>query len=770
MKLHSHWKRLMAFSLFLLGLALYQTVAHAAPTAEPKQKGAAIIAYYQGQYRQMDGVVTELANAGADWLSVYVTIYQDTIDATTITRTRAETPTEGDLAHIIGVAHNAGLKVMLKPQINLLYDDAHWHGQIGQNFTNEAQWQAWFQSYTAVINHYAEVAATNGVEQYSVGTELTATAHRASNWRALITSVRNRYTGKILYTSNHSGEETSITWWDAVDLIGLAAYYEVGRYTGSSVAQLKAGWAPVVQTLNTLAARHNKPIIFVEVGYRSVTGATQFPWCYLCTGAVNLQEQANGYQALYESVWNQPWFGGLYWWRWDIDATRSGPCDNGYSPYNKPAENVMRSWYGAATRSIPTTCGGPAATATPTLPPTVTSTATPPRITLTPLWTPTTTPVVPTATATPVTTPATTGVVYDDALAAGWQNWSWGTVLNFASANVVHNGNTALAATYASGWGGLYLQASSPLAVEPTSKLHFWLRGSATGQVIDLWLVRPDGGQSARQRMTAPPGTWQEFSVPISAFGNLTAISGIVWQEGSGMAKPVFYLDEIALHTGNGSPTATPPPTATVLPTATPTYALTPTPTPGAGGSNVTNLYDERIDANWVNWSWSSTLHPTASTAHSGVNGLGVTYTSGWGGLYLAYPNQLTVDSSTELHFWIYGNGRPLDLKVDTGGAPTGVRVRIQPPAGQWTAVTIPLSSFGNVTIVRGLIWQDGAGAAQPPYYLDEIVLRRSAATAGPRDSKGSPEIITERNVGDEISDAYVRAAGVTYLPLVAND
>ena len=52
-------------------------------------------------------------------------------------------------------------------------------------------------------------------------------------------------------------------------------------------------------------------------------------------------------------------------------------------------------------------------------------------------------------------------LVYTDALASGWQDWSWDTTVNLSNAAPVYSGTASIAATYTSAWGGLYLHANS---------------------------------------------------------------------------------------------------------------------------------------------------------------------------------------------------------------------------------------------------------------------------------------------------------------------
>ena len=56
-------------------------------------------------------------------------------------------------------------------------------------------------------------------------------------------------------------------------------------------------------------------------------------------------QQADCYQAALESVWDEPWFAGIYWWDWSAAPSVGGPQDTGFTPFGKPAEQVLRSWY-----------------------------------------------------------------------------------------------------------------------------------------------------------------------------------------------------------------------------------------------------------------------------------------------------------------------------------------------------------------------------------------------------------------------------------------
>jgi hypothetical protein len=319
-------------------------------TGQPDfQKGMSYASWWQGQYStpKADQSLANLAATGANWVAVIVTGYQETYTSTIITRDLPKTPTDKDLVHAIAKAHDLGLSVMLKPHVDLSDDPAHWRGDIGTAFTDETQRQAWFTSYGEFINHYATLAQEKGIEQFCVGTELIATSSREEDWREVVKGVRERFTGPITYASNHGGEEASITWWDAVDYIGVDAYYALTDENDPSVDELKAAWIQrgYVDTLADLSKKYDKLVLLTEIGYRSADGTTIAPWEWQSEPAIDLQEQADAYQAALEVLWGQPWLAGIYWWNWDTDPNKGGETDTDFTPHNKPAEEVLKTYY-----------------------------------------------------------------------------------------------------------------------------------------------------------------------------------------------------------------------------------------------------------------------------------------------------------------------------------------------------------------------------------------------------------------------------------------
>jgi hypothetical protein len=311
------------------------------------QKGVAYTGYSRTTY-DGDGPLAsldDLKKTNASWTSVLVTGYQDTIHSTSIDFSGPGTPTDASVERIIRHAHEIGLKVMLKPHVDLANDSAHYRGEIGPDFT-AADWASWFASYRPFILHYAAMAAQTGCEIYCVGCELGTTAVHAAEWRQIVAAVRGIYAGPLTYADNQvESDPEAVTWWNAVDLIGQDVYPTLTQVVEPTVEDLSSGWTSFRERLRRLSDKWGKPLLLTEIGCRSVHGGAQNPWDWQRQGPVDLEVQRNFYEAALRAVAGQSWLRGMYWWQWSPDPNDGGPGDTGYSPHGKPAEQVLASWY-----------------------------------------------------------------------------------------------------------------------------------------------------------------------------------------------------------------------------------------------------------------------------------------------------------------------------------------------------------------------------------------------------------------------------------------
>lgn len=149
--------------------------------------------------------------------------------------------------------------------------------------------------------------------------------------------------------------------------------------------------------------------------------------------------------------------------------------------------------------------------------------------------------------------------VYADALAANWQNWSWGSTLNFASNNPVHGGSAALRVKHDSAWAGASLRAPNPINTSDYAGVGFWVNGN--GSPVRFYIQSSDGGgESTHFSFTAPLGAWTQYTVTWAQLGNPSAVARLTWQEGAGSVPAAYSLDEVVL-IGSGGAGPTPVPT-----------------------------------------------------------------------------------------------------------------------------------------------------------------------------------------------------------------
>lgn len=288
---------------------------------------------------QASTYLRQIAAAGATWVQINPTWYQDDVRSASIT-SRAQTPSDASIHHVIETAHRIGLKVFLKPLVDLSPEGGGgYRGTI-----RPADPGAWFASYTGFIGHYAEVASGRGVEEFGVGTELAGVSGDRARWLGVVDAVRTRYQGRVVYAANFD-EYRHVAFWDVLDLVGIDAYWPVSPHPTADAAALQRAWNPIVRELAAFAKRTRRHILFTEAGYTSQRGSTTAPWSWTNSGTPDQAEQAAAYQALLASLDGQPWWDGVFWWAWDVPSAPATGDPLNYSPRGKSAEAVVQHWW-----------------------------------------------------------------------------------------------------------------------------------------------------------------------------------------------------------------------------------------------------------------------------------------------------------------------------------------------------------------------------------------------------------------------------------------
>lgn len=296
-----------------------------------------------------DDTLRYLAQNGVNSLGIVVTWYMADMSSTEIAPWSGKggrTVSDGALAHTINLAHSLGMRVLLKPHLDL---------KVAESRTNLANPPAaWFNSYRAFVTHYAALAKTYNVELFCLGTELDGTiAGHEAEWADVIQAVRAVYPGQITYAANWPSYQ-SVPFWQDLDYIGIDAYFPVTNTPNPDLGALTAGWQQIAGTIDAwrTAAGLQGPVLLTELGYRSAVGSNmQFSAPAGSSPAAEQQQAA--LQAALAVLPAQPWFRGLYYWNYLPD--RSPPDPAGYLLAGKPGEATLFAGFAAWTNHPPDT-------------------------------------------------------------------------------------------------------------------------------------------------------------------------------------------------------------------------------------------------------------------------------------------------------------------------------------------------------------------------------------------------------------------------------
>jgi endoglucanase len=197
----------------------------------------------------------------------------------------------------------------------------------------------------------------------------------------------------------------------------------------------------------------------------------------------------------------------------------------------------------------------------------------------------------PTSTTSSSTSSATSSMtVYTDALASGWQDWSWSTSYSLADTTYVHSGTKSIKFELVS-YQGVYLHAATAFALGAYNQLQFYVNGGTSTKSASAASVKVYGssgvviGNSVNLPSAPSANQWTLISIPMSSFGvtSSTLITGFVIQSNVDVTAGFIWVDDIsfvpAASSTTGSSTVAPTKAPTSAPTTAPTKAPTSAPT-----------------------------------------------------------------------------------------------------------------------------------------------------------------------------------------------
>jgi len=333
----------------LLALALAAVVLAAIGASPTSPRAAADGGQVQGVAIDPKSFTTDyarLARMGTNTLYLDIYYEADSPNANSV-HPFGSTVDDVTLMTDIKTATGDGLQVFLMPKVWCNGCKYGWRGDLEPSDPH-----AFMQSYTQMVLKYAQLGQQNGVSLLFLGSEMNHLQAYPGDWRAMATAERGMFHGLITYQPNWDHNQ-DVSFWDALDLVTVSAYYPLTPTAQPSVAEVKNAWHSSAvpgwkgqnwfAQLQGLANSTGKRVLIGEVGYRSSTTAAEYPWDEWDPATADQTTQANAYQALLETFSPQPWWAGVIWWQWRGTDQDSGSTD--MSPKAKQAEEFLTKWW-----------------------------------------------------------------------------------------------------------------------------------------------------------------------------------------------------------------------------------------------------------------------------------------------------------------------------------------------------------------------------------------------------------------------------------------
>lgn len=309
--------------------------------------------------------VDKMAALNIQWVCLVSTVLQETMLSGRQFRDFEITPADDELRDIIDYMHEKGIKVQLRPMLECWDGTQRFHIHLPNDHEiipgkPIRHCSTWFDSMTKRTLHYARLAKRAGCEAFGIDSEIDHILHFNQQWKEVVEAARSVYDGHI--TSSHTRHadfhhqlKNADHWWFDLDSLGTSFYNPVSNKEGSTMEEMVANLQPLLEDHRSIAKKYGKPYYFGETGCCATAGATRKPHGWDNPGGYDGNEQANFMEAVLRTFWDEPWWMGMYWWKWDEQNFRpqfhdDPRGDKGFTIDGKPAAQVMKKWYGKEDR------------------------------------------------------------------------------------------------------------------------------------------------------------------------------------------------------------------------------------------------------------------------------------------------------------------------------------------------------------------------------------------------------------------------------------
>lgn len=266
-----------------------------------------------------DGFVVELerlAELGVNWVAIhpYARIRADGA----VESGRRGVDPDAPPLHLtrpLEEARRKNIAFLVKPHLAYWGSPFSWRGEV--TFAEPAARERFWQQYADWIVELART--TSEADAFCVGTELSGMLDDEERWRELIARVRAVTDARLTYAANWDRFE-EVAFWDALDAIGIQAYFPLSELEDPEEAALRAGWRSALAPLARLSAESGKPVVFTELGYSAAPVAALRPWEDPSSAQLAPALQRRCLRVALDVLADEEaWLRGAFLWKWFVD-------------------------------------------------------------------------------------------------------------------------------------------------------------------------------------------------------------------------------------------------------------------------------------------------------------------------------------------------------------------------------------------------------------------------------------------------------------------
>jgi hypothetical protein len=294
--------------------------------------------------------LSHLNQTGANWISLPIAIFQDSINdsemrlisAMVATKDRLNiSPTEKELGDAVAMAKNLDMKVMLMPTLELNMPGFLSSALIGETMA-PYEVRRWFKHYEEIVLKIAKWGEQNGADIICLGHNLLHLASYEKYWVEMIEKVREIYKGKLTYSASSNIEFLKSGFWKHLDYVGMIADFDFVLKKDTTPEHLEEVAENFLEKAHYMSKVWKKKVIVTRAAMSPAHSLNEKGVAY----EVHHKSQANFYRGIFNSLKKSKKILGIFWGDWVADPHFGGEKDVSLSPQLKEAELVIREEYG----------------------------------------------------------------------------------------------------------------------------------------------------------------------------------------------------------------------------------------------------------------------------------------------------------------------------------------------------------------------------------------------------------------------------------------